>query len=72
VPSLYRHPDTPPGAVRSIEAELERTQGGAFAIFRVRGEIAQLNLPKAATPKRADDLWQNTCFELFVTNGATG
>jgi hypothetical protein len=66
MPSLYRHPDAPPGAIQSIEAELERMDGGAVAIFRVRGDLAKLVIPPPAEPERADDLWRTSCFELFV------
>jgi hypothetical protein len=67
VPSLYRHPDAPPGAIQSIDAELERMAGGAVAIFRVRGDISKLVIPPPAESGRADNLWRTTCFELFVT-----
>ena len=67
VPSLYCHPDAPPGAIQSIDAELERMDGGAVAIFRVRGDISKLVIPPPADGGRADNLWRTTCFELFVT-----
>jgi len=66
MPGLYRHPDTPAGAIQSIDAELERMAGGAVAIYRVRGDISKLVIPPPAEPARADDLWRTTCFELFV------
>jgi hypothetical protein len=72
MPSLYRHPDAPPGAVQAIEAELERMPGGAVAIFRVRGDISKLVIPPPATPQRADELWRTTCFELFVAADGDG
>lgn len=67
MPFLVRHPDTPPGAIQSIEAELERFTDGAVAIFRVRGDISKLVIPPPAAPERADELWRTTCFELFVS-----
>lgn len=67
VPSLYRHPDAPAGAIHSIDAELERMEGGAVAIFRILGDISRLVIPPLAEPVRADNLWRTTCFELFVT-----
>jgi hypothetical protein len=66
VPSLYRHPDTPPGAIQSIDAELERAEEGAVATFHVLGNISKLILPPPAAPQRTDGLWRTTCFELFV------
>jgi hypothetical protein len=64
--SLVRHPDTPPGAIHSIDAELERLPGGAIAIFRVMGDMARLVIPPPTAPDRTDGLWRTTCFELFV------
>jgi len=71
VPSLYRHPDAPAGAILSIDAELQRMDGGAVAIFRVRGDISRLVIPRPSTPARAEDLWRTTCFELFVAGNGT-
>jgi hypothetical protein len=72
VPSLYRHPDTPPGAIQSIDAELERTEGGAVATFHVLGDASKLVLPPTAAAERTDELWRTTCFELFVEQGDGG
>jgi len=71
VPSLYRHPDAPAGAILSIDAELQRMVGGAVAIFRVRGDISKLVIPPPEAPERASDLWRTTCFELFVAGDGT-
>jgi len=71
MPSLYRHPDAPAGAISAIDAELERMADGAVAIFRVQGDISKLAVPPPAEPGRADNLWRTTCFELFVTGEGT-
>jgi hypothetical protein len=63
---LVRHPDTPPGAIQAIDAELARVPGGAVATFRMVGDIARLCLPPPVAPERTDGLWRTTCFELFV------
>jgi hypothetical protein len=63
---LSRHPDTPPGAIHTIDAELRRVPGGVVATFNAVGDTAQLVVPPLAAPERADDLWRTTCFELFV------
>ena len=67
MPFLVRHPDTPPGAIQAIDAELARVPDGAIATFRAIGDVARLCLPPAVAPERADGLWRTTCFELFVT-----
>ena len=66
MPSLVRHPDTPPGAIHSVEAELQRVPAGAVATFRAIGDISRLTMPPPAPPVRTDELWRTTCFELFV------
>lgn len=64
--SLFRHPDTPAGAIHAIEAELQRVAGGAVARFRAIGDISRLVVPPPAAPVRTGNLWQSTCFELFA------
>lgn len=66
VPLLVRHPDTPPGVVQSIEAELDRMPGGAIASFKLNGDLSRLLIPPPGPPSRADGLWKTTCFEIFV------
>lgn len=69
MPLLSRHPDTPPGAIHTIDAELRRVPGGVVATFHAVGDMGRLVVPPPATPERADDLWRTTCFELFVAGG---
>ena len=71
VPSLVCHPDTPPGAIRAVEAELERIAGGVVARFRAIGDISGLVIPPPASAERTAGLWQATCFELFVAGQGT-
>ena len=68
---LVRHPDTPPGALLAIEAELRRVPGGAVAIFHAVGDIARIVIPPAALPERTDELWRTTCFEVFAAGAGT-
>jgi hypothetical protein len=63
---LSRHPDTPPGAIHTVDAELRRVPRGVVATFHAVGDTTKLIVPPPAAPERADDLWQTTCFELFV------
>src|SRR6478752_1493507 len=67
MPLLVRHPDTPPGAIRLVEAELMRVPGGAIATFRAVGDISRMVIPAAAAATATDGLWKSTCFEMFVT-----
>ncbi len=63
---LVRHPDTPPGAILAVEAELVRVPGGAMARFRAIGDVSRLVIPPPASPQHTDGLWRTSCFELFV------
>jgi hypothetical protein len=69
---LVRHPDTPPGSIHTVDAELRRVPGGAVATFRAIGDLSQLVVPPSAPPVRTDELWQTTCFELFVGGEGAG
>ena len=63
---LSRHPDTPPGAIHTVDAELRRVPGGVVATFHAIGDVANLVVPAPVAPVRAEDLWRTTCFELFA------
>ncbi len=66
---LICHPTTPCEAVSSIDVHALRTQEAALEIrYTVRGDIDRLVIPAEAPPRRADRLWQHTCFEAFVAN----
>src|SRR5512139_471974 len=67
MPLLYRHPDMPPGAIHTVDAELRRIEGGAVATFRAIGDVSRLVIPPQAPPVRIDGLWQTTCFEIFAS-----
>lgn len=65
--TLTCHPWTPAGVVRSIAAEVRRSPQGALAItFRLAGDAAALRIPEPAPPRFAMQLWEHTCFELFI------
>jgi hypothetical protein len=65
---LKCHPLTPGAAVRGLEARVWRTDGaGAVAVaFTLDGDMARIRIPEPRPPRFADDLWQHTCFEMFV------
>lgn len=63
---LLPHPANPPKAVSKIEARIIGLDEH-WMTLRWRVEGAQvLVLPPFAGKRRADGLWQTTCFELFV------
>lgn len=67
---LTAHPSRPPSTVSRVEARVTGFDA-QWLRLRWRVEGAQtLIVPPFAGRGRADGLWQTTCFELFVRNGA--
>lgn len=65
--SLSPHPDSPCGALDAIDAVVGRSESGRLRLcFVARGRIADIVLPPAGAPGRADRLWHHSCFELFL------
>lgn len=65
--ALTCHPATPSDAVRRIEVQALWTADAALELrYSVEGDIASLLIPAESTARRADKLWQHTCFEAFV------
>ncbi|QZH74837.1 MAG: DOMON-like domain-containing protein [Erythrobacter sp.] len=63
---LAAHPAHPPLAVRSVEARiLSQTDNWLRVRWRIDGP-GKMIIPKFAGKGRADNLWQTTCFELFM------
>ncbi|MGH7826441.1 MAG: DOMON-like domain-containing protein [Candidatus Binatia bacterium] len=64
---LTPHPETYREVVYGIEARVCWTESGALALtYALKGDITRLRLPPPRPPRRADRLWQHTCFESFV------
>jgi len=63
---LISHPAHSPGAIMAIDAYVTRAAEGLVLSYTLTGDIDALILPPQRAPGRADDLWQTTCFELFV------
>ena len=63
---LIPHPDSRPAAVRFVTVQLFPETRGLRLTYIVEADPPHLVLPAPQKPYRADDLWQTTCFELFV------
>ena len=63
--SLFLHPDCAPGPVQSVSAALLPVESGCEVRFVLRGAMEQIILPPPQATGRSDNLWQNTCFEIF-------
>jgi hypothetical protein len=65
--SLQPHPETPAPAVGSIEVEIERQSGARLHLrYRLSASMDLVRVPPPAPSRRADRLWERTCFEAFV------
>jgi len=65
---LIRHTALPRDPIRRLAVAIARAvPGDALALtFRIEGELAHLCLPEVTVPRRADALWQQSCFEAFL------
>lgn len=64
---LTRHLETLSQAVHEIEAHVAWTEAGELAItYILKGDLTCLRIPEPQPPRRADRLWEHTCFEVFV------
>ncbi|HTD13066.1 MAG TPA: DOMON-like domain-containing protein [Steroidobacteraceae bacterium] len=65
--ALIAHPDTPGEAVWRIGAHVS-LEGGArlSCIYSLHGDLGRVRVPGARNGRRADGLWQHTCFEVFI------
>lgn len=65
---LAVHPDCAPGPVRRIRTGIGWAPVGKRLLvrFRLDGALTQLAIPDPRPPQREDELWQHTCFEVFL------
>jgi|HubBroStandDraft_1064217.scaffolds.fasta_scaffold04102_4 hypothetical protein len=65
--ALIWHPDTPGEAVWRIGVEVNFVAGLSLSChYSLHGDLARVHVPGARAGRRADGLWQHTCFEMFV------
>ena len=68
--TLTCHPQDPSPSIREIDVLVAQVETGSLMLtFRLAGDVSALNIPECASPGRADNLWQHTCFEVFVMQG---
>jgi len=64
---LKCHHETSDKAISGIEGCAGWTGEGELALgYVLKGDIACVRIPSPRPPRRADRLWQHTCFELFI------
>lgn len=50
-----------------IESNTESNELTLDIVYRIRGDLRKLEIPEhCASPSRMDNLWQETCFEVFL------
>ena len=64
--ALLAHPDLPGEAVWHISVQVERSGVELTCHYTLFGELAHVRVPRALAGRRADELWQHTCFEAFI------
>lgn len=65
---LKCHPESKNPAVGGIEASVCWAGSQALDVnYILTGDLTQLRVPPLRPPRRADRLWQHTCFEAFVS-----
>jgi hypothetical protein len=66
--ALARHAlGTSFGSRCEIFAGIDLAPGPSVRLrYRLRGDLAQLEIAARAAPRRVDGLWERTCFEAFV------
>ena len=63
---LVAHPDTAPSSVSSVTVQLAWGVSGDIWVEFMIAPIEEVALPEASSAKRASNLWQSTCFEVFL------
>lgn len=66
--NLQCHPATPVSALEGITIEWSMSRAGTIWLrYHVSGSVEQVKLPvDQDQTERMDNLWENTCFELFL------
>ncbi|MBI1397372.1 MAG: hypothetical protein GC151_15475 [Betaproteobacteria bacterium] len=72
VAMLIRHPSCAPDAIVQCRVEVAWESDGLLQLrYVLDGDIDRVRIPAGGPLRRADRLWQHTCFEMFVrTPGA--
>ena len=70
---LLAHPYTPGEWVWSISAEVQLDAPATLVChYELHGDVSRLRVPAARAGRRADGLWEHTCFEVFAAAEAGG
>ncbi len=70
MPALVRHSAAHGSPAGEIVVQLERDGAGLWLRFGVKGKVDDIAWPEPVMPGRADGLWKQTCFEVFIATDA--
>ncbi len=66
--ALTLHPDSQGAGDYKIEARVSWMSAEKLSLnYRLSGDIRRIRIPTLGPVRRADGLWQHTCFEAFVS-----
>jgi hypothetical protein len=65
--TLKLHPDSVCEAVTGVAVFVARQEARLVVRYVLHGNIAAVRLPSLVPARRADELWQHTCCEAFLT-----
>ncbi|MEO8548065.1 MAG: DOMON-like domain-containing protein [Sphingomicrobium sp.] len=63
---LIVHPESQAGGVESLGGTVSRFGTTIRFHYMLAGDVGRIVSPPPARPRRADGLWQTTCFEAFI------
>ena len=65
--ALACHAQTPSQAIRGVDAVVGTASGNILTLaFVLECDLSSVRIPEPRSSRRADGLWQHTCFEVFV------
>ena len=68
---LTSHPSSPSSAVQRIEVGVSAAANGVLTLsYALAADMKRVRIPQVGPHRRADQLWQHTCFEVFARAGA--
>jgi hypothetical protein len=64
---LVRHPDTGSEFLGKLEVRVSRIKDDQITfLYALTGDLRSVRIPPSQVSRRADRLWEHTCFEVFV------
>lgn len=66
--ALRCHPSRPSTVIDAVQARVDHTaKGGLIIHYQLSGNLDRVRIPPRHSPGPAQDLWQQTCCEAFIS-----